>query len=392
MHHKELEMKLNRSFEKLHEFIINEKYKGHDPFDALNSKLFIFLRLNKIPLLRLVWIQFFKRFPFNLRKFVGIDKQYNAKGLGLFLSSYCSLYNINPKIEYLKKIHFFIETLNEIESKGYSGSCWGYNFDWQSRAFFQPKNTPTIVASTFIGYALLDAYDILKDKKLLIKARSICDFILKDLNRTFNKDNNFCFSYSPLDNTQVFNASLLGSRLLSRVYSYTKEPFLISEAKKSVDYCVSFQKENGSWSYGTLPFHKWTDNFHTGYNLECISEYVKFSNDKSYEIVIKKGLEYYLDNFFSNDGQPKYYNNKIYPIDMHCSSQLIITLSRLGKFHQHKKLIDKVLKWSINNMQDKKGFFYYQKDSFYTNKIQYMRWTQAWMFFSLTIYLKEIDE
>jgi hypothetical protein len=43
-------------------------------------------------------------------------------------------------------------------------------------------------------------------------------------------------------------------------------------------------------------------------------------------------------------------------------------------------------------MQDKEGYFYYQKRKYFTNKISYMRWTQAWMFFALTIYLKEIND
>ncbi len=385
-------MIVDSSFSKLEKFCIKNNFKGYDPFDALNSNFFIFFRLNKFYLLRLIWLQFFKIFPINLRTVADVKKDYNSKGLGLFLSSYCNLYKINPKKNYLKKIHFFINQLNQLEVKGYSGSCWGYNFDWQARAFFQPKNTPTVVASVFIGYSLLDAYEILKDKKLLIKSRSICDFILKDLNRTYDSDGNFCFSYSPLDKTQVYNASLLGSRLLSRVYFYTKEKNLLQEAKRSVDFCVNKQKINGAWSYGSLDFHKWIDNFHTGYNIECISEYVKYSGDNSYDKVLKKGLDYYLKNFFTKHGEPKYYNNKLYPIDLHSTAQLILTLSRMDIFSKHKSLIDKVLNWSILNMQDKKGFFYYQKNKFFTNKIPYMRWTQAWMFFSLTEYLKIQNE
>ena len=328
------------SFNILKLFCENENFKGYDPFDGLNSKLFIFFKLNKILFFRLIWIQLFKRVPINLRRTVGVKKQYNAKGLGLFLSSYCNLYKANPKKKYLNKIHFFIKKIEEMESKEYSGSCWGYNFDWQARAFFQPKATPTVVASTFIGYALLDAYDIIKDEKLLLKARSICDFILKDLNRTFDKYGNYCFSYSPLDNSQVFNASLLGSRMLSRVYGYTKEEFLIEEAKKSVEYCVSFQKENGSWVYGAANFHQWIDSFHTGYNLECISEYAKYASDNSYNQVIDKGFKYYINTFFTNEGKCKYYSDKLYPVDLHSTAQLIITASRLNKFSDNRELID----------------------------------------------------
>jgi hypothetical protein len=46
-----------------------------------------------------------------------------------------------------------------------------------------------------------------------------------------------------------------------------------------------------------------------------------------------------------------------YFIDIHSPTQLIVTLCALNKFNQHKDLADKVLLWTINNMQDKKGFF-----------------------------------
>jgi hypothetical protein len=37
----------------------------------------------------------------------------------------------------------------------------------------------------------------------------------------------------------------------------------------------------------------------------------------------------------------------------------------------------------------KKRCFYFQKTRWYTNRIDYMRWSQAWMFLALTRY--EID-
>ena len=35
--------------------------------------------------------------------------------------------------------------------------CWGYNFDWQSRNFFAPRDTPTIVPTAFAARALIEA-------------------------------------------------------------------------------------------------------------------------------------------------------------------------------------------------------------------------------------------
>jgi rhamnogalacturonyl hydrolase YesR len=186
----------------------------------------------------------------------------------------------------------------------------------------------------------------------------------------------------------VFNASLLGSRLLARVFSLTKENELADEAKKSVNYCCNYQREDGSWAYGTLPFHQWIDNFHTGYNLECIFEYMKFSGDSSYRDNVNKGFQYYISTFFSEEGVPKYYSNSTYPVDVHAPAQLVITLARLDKFQEQKKLLDNVLLWTIKNMQSPQGYFYYQVNKYFSSRIPYIRWAQAWMFYALTTYIK----
>ena len=50
-----------------------------------------------------------------------------------------------------------------------------------------------------------------------------------------------------------------------------------------------------------------------------------------------------------------------------------------------KHFAKKIAGWTIINMQDENGYFYYQKWPFFTNKISYMRWNQAWMMFSLSL-------
>ena len=387
---------LNRfehSFHKLQQYVEKENYKGWDPFDGLNSILFQSLPFIKnIPLFRLIWIQLFKRNPINFRTITGVPKEHNPKALGLFLSGYCRLYNHNPNPYYLEKIQFLADTLLHLQNKNFSGACWGYNFDWQARAFFQPKNTPTVVATSFIVEALLNAYKITNNQIYLTTALSAKDFILKDLNRTYDTNGNFCFSYSPQDQTQVFNAGLLGAKTLSLIYEHTKELHSIDEAKKVVQYVVNHQNSDGSWTYGTLPFHQWVDNFHTGYNLEAISIYQRISGDASFASTIEKGLAYYLNNFFTASGISKYYNTKIYPVDIHAPAQLIVTLDKLGILSQHQELVQKVLQWTIENMQDSKGYFYYQKKKYLTIKIPYMRWANAWMFYALSHYLTGLSQ
>ena len=218
-------------------------------------------------------------------------------------------------------------------------------------------------------------------------ALSAADFVLKDLHRTPYNDG-FLFSYSPLKgNDTVFNASLLGSRLLSYCYHYTHKEEYRELAAKSISACCSGQRSDGAWVYGMLPVQKWVDSFHTGYNLDALIAYQDMTGDRSFENYIEKGFDYYIRHFFLSDGTPMYYDNRMYPIDIHCPGQLFVTLSRLRKFDENRGLAEKVLRWTIQRMQDKRGYFYYQLKPGISSKIPYMRWSNAFMFNALSHYL-----
>lgn len=388
-----------KSINKLIYYCEKETFKGWDPYDGLNSKVFQATPLKNWDLARLVLIQTFKLNPLNLRKIFLIPKEYNAKGIALLLTGYCNLYKYwlktsNPQFgndeELSGKINFLSDLLIQLQSKGYSGACWGYNFDWQARRLFIfPKNTPTVVATSFCAKSLMDAYEITKEQKYLDVALSSAEFILLDLKRT-QKAKGFLFSYSPLEgNNTVYNASLLGSKLLSHCYYYTKNEDYKTAARNSIEACIQAQKRDGSWCYGELPVQNWIDSFHTGYNLDGLMAYQEYTGDSSFVENIERGFNFYVNNFFLEDGTPKYYHNETYPIDIHCPAQLFVVLSSLKKFSEYSKLAEKVLNWTIINMQDKKGYFYYQLRKAFSSKIPYMRWSNSFMFYALSYYLLE---
>ena len=316
-----------------------------------------------------------------------VKENHNPKGLGLCLSAVVRLYQHCGEERYKKLAYRFIYLLFKTQSKGYSGTCWGYNFDWQSKAFFLPRYTPTVVATSFIANAFLDAYQVLKEEQFLKIARSSCDFICRDLNRT-HRGENFCFSYSPLDKTTIHNANILGAHLLARTASFAREDELKKTARDSIKFVIDQQNPDGSWYYGTKPHHRWIDNFHTGFVLECLFDYINFTSEFELKPNLKRGLKFYQDNFFLADGTPKYYHDRIYPIDIHGCAQSIITLVKLGSVSElNQELAEKVAMWTLANMQDLQGYFYFQKKRFFANKIAYMRWSQAWMLKALVILL-----
>ena len=113
--------------------------------------------------------------------------------------------------------------------------------------------------------------------------------------------------------------------------------------------------------------------------------YIEYTGDRCWEDKLKKAYQYFLDTFWEDNGCPKYYSNSLYPIDIHCSAQGIVTCVKLQELDERSmELANKIARWAIDNMQNKEGYFYYQKTKWYTNKIPYIRWSQAWMFYGLS--------
>ena len=355
-----------------------ENWKGFDPYDGLNAPWAgVLSPAGKMG--RILLIQLFKRSPINLRRLFLIKKDFNPKALGLFLSATVKLYRLSGDERYKRLSYRFIDYLVKHKSRDCCGACWGYNFDWQSRSFFLPKFTPTVVATSFIGNAFVDAYEVFGEDRFLNVARSSCDFVLNDLNRTHGKEG-LCFNYSPLDRSIIHNANILGAHLLARMAQVTGEEKLKRIASDSVGFLARHQNPDGSWYYGENSHHHWIDNFHTGFVLDCIYDCIDLIPRFDLLPNVEKGLRFYADNFFLSDGTPKYYHDQVFPIDIHSCAQSIITLTKFSASGDRiKQLRDKVVTWMLNNMQDSSGYFYFQKRRFFTNKIAYMRWSQAWM-------------
>ena len=102
---------------------------------------------------------------------------------------------------------------------------------------------------------------------------------------------------------------------------------------------------------------------------------------------IKKGIEFYVRNLFTSNSAPKYYKNSGFPFEPHCSGAALKTLCVLSEHHgiELYNLAVRTARWTIANLyNEKKGYFYYQKKRWFLNKIDYLRWSQAWMFVGLS--------
>jgi rhamnogalacturonyl hydrolase YesR len=358
-------------------------YRGYDTFDGLNAR-FVRPLTFESRLLRAVLQQGVRRFPLNLRPLLGVGRSRSTKGMGFLARGFMRLHTSTGDETWAEKATFALQWLIENQSSGYSGACWGNHFDYQSRTFFLAKGVPTVVWTALVGHAFLDGYDHFQNEAYLRIAVSACEHILRDL-ATYPDGEGVCISYIPGQNSQVHNANTLGASLLARVYWHTRNDAYRALAKRAVQYTAQHQRPDGSWYYGEKGNLHWVDNFHTGYVLDCFKSYGDYTGDGCFEDKLRSGYEYWKKTFFLQDGTPRYYARKTLPIDIQCSSQAIDTLVFFAdRDPEAMPLALKVARWTITNMQDQTGYFYYRRYSpWLVNKTPTLHWGQATMLSAL---------
>jgi hypothetical protein len=379
------------AYDELYSWCRQHDFAGHDPFDALNSRLFQATPLAQSRNARFIWTQLVKRSPADVRSLARVPAERNAKGIALFALAQIANYRRVRSREAAAGVHDFLSWLMAMRIGGYSGAAWGYNFDWQSRNFFAPRDTPTIVPTAFAARALIEGQDL--QNEYLEAARSVCDFILRDLPRSVETESEICFSYAPQSNTRIFNASLLAAEVLACVGQLTGEAELLEIAERATRYVVNNQQSDGSWSYGTDPKQSWKDNFHTAYVLFSLKRIVAVSPAKEeFQPALKRGYQFWKNHFFLAEGWPKYYDDDPYPVDTHAAASAIVTFLECRDLDPDAPMLaQNVANWTIRNLRDSRGLFYYQKRRFYTVRKPYMRWTQAWMLYALSHLLEDLN-
>jgi hypothetical protein len=382
-----------QTYAHLFDWCRKHEFAGHDPFDALNSRLFQATLLKHSQAARLAWTQFFKRSPVNLRTLAFVPAGKNSKAMALFALAALADYRRLKTKAAEKEARELLDGLLSLRLEGWRGAAWGYNFDWQSRVLFAPRTTPTIVPTAFAARALIEASRALGDDAYLVTARTTCDFILRDLRRSHETETEVCFSYSPGSNTRIYNANLLAAETLGCVGAITGETELCDWAARAARYVVSQQREDGSWLYGAQANQAWIDNFHTAFLLSSLARIIKHcdgGHEKLFRDSLQRGYAFWRARFFLADGWPKYYHDGLYPADAHAAATAIAALADLRDLDAGAlALAENIALWSIENLRDPRGFFYYQRRRFYTVRTPFMRWSESWMLYALARLLEE---
>ena len=373
-------MDFRRIIEQHHAALQEELFRGYDPYDGLKSRLFRMTPFFRSGKLRLAWIQIFKRSPVNFRPLALVPKGSNAKGLALIIRGLVNMHRIYDDRRYLDEAVGLAGKLIAQRAPDREYFCAGYDFFWEARAFSVPEFTPNMVVSTFAGHALLDLHEAIPDTEWLGCALGAGEFMEKEL-LLRETDDQAVFGYVPGERKVIHNVNLLAAAYFARLYSISKDPRHEKYASKAAGYSVKAQREDGAWTYGEEDYQGWIDNFHTGFNLVSLEAVRRHLDTDVYDESMELGLAFHMDNHYLKDMTPKYYDGSLYPVDIHNFAQGIDTFLTFGYMEKARNLAEKAVEMMWD---EKKHYFYYRKNKWYKNRIDYLRWSQAWMFYALT--------
>jgi hypothetical protein len=367
-------------------------YKGFNKHDGLNSAIvYFFLGWSKWT--RILAIQTVMRFPINIRRLVFTRTSDNPKGLSLFLRAYVNLYKLTYEKQYLAEANELLIQLDTLKVKSKSGVGWGYMYPWQDLGFYAKPGTPNAVVTCFVIQGLMELLETngSDNEKIHTLIQDAINFLLNDLPVLKDHEDELCFGYMPMPmKMRVMDVSILIAAALYRYESLNTEKYYL-EKERLLNYVIKQQTTYGAWYYTDPPCDSPInhDNYHTGFILDAIAQINSISSNQILIDSYDKGLKFYYNELFTLDGFPKFQSHLQFPYDIHGFAQGIITFSRhLEQFTLSNMLIKNALQLMFNE----KGYFYYQKNRFYTKKFNLMRWCNAWMSFALSEYLLNVEK
>jgi hypothetical protein len=354
-------------------------WAGYDPFDVRGTPLF--LRLNRHRYSGAAFKALSFLFPVTMRRVLRVHKAINPKAIALIAHTYLDLYALRSQQHHLEQAQRALAWLEEHPSPGYSGPCWGYPFDWDSRTFIA-AGTPSSVVTSIAAEAFLRAYEVLAQSHYLEVARGCAAFIACDLHRDEISTDELCFSYTPLDHWHVHNANLFSCATLARVGRLSGTHEWDGLVRRGTVYTLNAQRKDGAWYYWGPPdrlLHM-VDHYHTGYVLRCLDVIDQAITLPRIAGAVEEGYRFYREQLFTPDGLPKHTEHDLYPIDIHSCAEAIICLTTLReRFPDGLDPARRIAQWTAEQMLAPDGHFYYRRYPRLTIRIPFVRWSQAWM-------------
>jgi hypothetical protein len=337
-----------------------------------------------------------------------------------YAMGFAFLYETTGNSAHLERAIHFLNELTASRSRDFGEYCWGYPFDWVTRAGVIKEQTPLITTTPYAYEAFLHVFEIFEREKaaeeLLTLAPSFPERrgtsftpskrelkeVLESIARHASADiKDFRISetasscsYTPFDKGGVINAAAYRAFLLTSASQVLQEDKYWRIAGRNLNFVLENQNPDGSWYYAVDGVRDFVDHYHTCFVMKALAKIHSLTGHEACGEALAKGIDYYLKNLFAEDGLPKPFSKAprltVYKRELYdCAECINLCLLLRGRFPQLNNTLETAIRGILKDWVKDDGSFRSRRLHLGWDNVPMHRWGQSQMFRSLTFYLRE---
>lgn len=333
--------------------------------------------------------------PFLMRRVFKVQPALTASGIAFLAQGYLTSFEVGHSEGHLERAKLLLETLKQLNAGTSVNPSWGLPYDWQSFELM-PKNTPlgyttVTCAEAFLMYARLSG-----DEDALGWAIRACHLFHDGLNHTSTPGGGVSLSYSPRDNSQVVNVSILAAGLMAELDNFANSTDHSELVENLVRFGLDSQNDDGGWYYAKGVTR--IDGYHTAMVLQGLAKVLLFGEvGLELETEIRKaivlGLTFYLHRLWKK-GIPANTTLSQFPLEVMTTIEALICFNYLRQIRDHlpDELLEKMedcwattADWTIRNLQAQDGSFSTLYIPLRSIHLHSLRWGDALMLRALVL-------
>jgi hypothetical protein len=314
-----------------------------------------------------------------------------------YAMGFAFLYEATGDLSQLENAVHFLTELKKSRCRDFKEYCWGYPFNWVWRGGIAKEQTPLITTTPYVYEAFFQVFQLEPREEWKTILESIARharFDIKDFNTSEAASS--C-SYSPFGEGGVINAAAYRAFLLTSAAQAFSNDDYRKTADRNLNFVLENQNRDGSWYYAVDGVRDFVDHFHTCFVMKALAKVHALTAHEGCLKALSKGVSYYLNNLFDEDGLPKPFSKAprltVYKRELYdCAECINLCLLLRDRFPVLGKTLEKVVGHVLEAWVKRDGSFRSRKLYLGWDNVPMHRWGQAQMFRSFAFYLSEASK
>jgi hypothetical protein len=311
-----------------------------------------------------------------------------------YAMGFAFLHEATGEAAHFEKAVHFLDELGKSRCPDFKEFCWGYPFDWVTRNGIIKAGTPLITTTPYAFEAFLQVNELQPRDEWKEILESITQHVCMDIKDFKFSETASTSSYTPYDKGGVINASAYRAFTLTSAAKFLGDNSLLEVAERNLNFVLENQNADGSWPYAVDGVRDFVDHFHTCFVMKALAKIYLLTSNKACHEALAKGMKYYLENLFSEDGMPRPFSKAprltVYKCELYdCAECINLCLLLRNHFPQLQTTLETVVAGVLKDWIKPDGSFRSRKLIFGWDNVPMHRWAQSQMFRALAFYLCE---